>query len=138
MGYLRSRRWQHRGGDIAARPKQQPIPLYWNSHDLTKAVHNAGMALWDDVDGYYSTSIGPEQTFKLINMGAGRLALQMTAGPTPDNIWRASRAAMYPDDGYGTNSFIAIASNEPPWSFGLTEGEDQLPDPKDYHLRLLP
>ena len=120
------------GGNIAVAtwlpdPYGNLKPLYWNSHGLNQGgFDNPGMTLWDD-GGYCSTSIGPEQTFKLINMGAGRLALQITAGPNAGQYLAGQQGGGYPNDGYGTNSFIAIASNEPPWSFGLTGGQDQLP-----------
>jgi uncharacterized protein YjbI with pentapeptide repeats len=109
----------------------QPIPLYWNSHDglLPGGVNAASMTLWfaGEDGGYYSTSIGPEQTFKLINMGAGRFALQITAGPYAGQYLVGQQGGWYPQNDTGSGSFTAIQSNGPPWSFGLVEHEDQLP-----------
>ena len=125
------------GGNIAVGialqdANNQPIQFYWNSHNLTQGgPNNSGMALWDDTGNYYSTSIGAEQTFKLINMGAGRFALQITAGSDAGRYLAGQLGGDYPANWsgyfYTTGSFIAIPSNSPPWSLGLTAGSDQLP-----------
>lgn len=105
------------------------IWVYWNSHHLTQGgTNNGGMELLNNDTGYSSSSIGPEQTFKLINMGAGRLALQITAGPNAGQYLAGQQGGYYPvNGGPGTGSFMAIQSNGPPSSFGLDEGSDQLP-----------
>ena len=105
------------------------ISLYWNSCDQAQGgFDNDGMLLWVAAENVFSTSIGPEQTFLLINMGAGRFALQITAGPNAGRYLTGQQGGGWTRDwGFGDGSFIATQSNAPPWSFGLTANSDQLP-----------
>ena len=107
----------------------QMVMAYWNSHSsMPGGTGNGGMVLWSNDEGFASNSIGPEQTLKLINMGAGRFALQMTAGPNAGQYLKGQQGGSYPDQwGYGTGSLFAMPDDGPPSSFGLMPGSDQLP-----------
>ncbi|MCC2642115.1 MAG: pentapeptide repeat-containing protein [Nitrospira sp.] len=107
----------------------QLVMAYWNSHfAMPGGTSNGGMVLWSNDEGFASNSIGPEQTFKLINMGAGRFALQITAGPNAGQYLMGQQGGWYPAQwGYGTGSLFAMPHDGPPLSFGLLADCDQLP-----------
>jgi uncharacterized protein YjbI with pentapeptide repeats len=120
------------GGNIALRTQLnndgQMVTAYWNSHfPMPGGTDNGGMILWSNDERFASNSIGPEQTFKLINMGGG-LALQMTAGPNAGQYLMGQKGGGYPDQwGYGSGSLFALPHDGPPVSFGLLPDCDQLP-----------
>jgi uncharacterized protein YjbI with pentapeptide repeats len=121
------------GGNIALGTQLnndgQMVSAYWNSHfSMPGGSSNGGMVLWSNDEGFASNSIGSEQTFKLINMGAGRFALQMTAGPDAGQYLMGQQGGGYVYEwGFGTGSLFAMPHDGPPLSFGLLADCDQLP-----------
>lgn len=105
------------------------VMAYWNSHyAMPGGGNNGGMLLWENDTGFASNRIGAEQTFKLINMGAGRFALQITAGPNAGQYLMGQQGGWYVYEwGYGTGSLFAMPHDGPPLSFGLLADCDQLP-----------
>lgn len=91
-------------------------PWYWNSHYGTENdYNNGGMMLWNDTDnGYESSSIGQEQTFKLVNLGNGYVAMQATGGAFPGQYLGAMSGGWYPQQWYlGSGSFLAVGNQAP-------------------------
>lgn len=106
---LSTTRWDQHGN---------PWTYYWNSHygvsdDQQK---NGGMMLWYS-GNYSSNSIGAEQTFRLLNLGHGNVALQATGGAFAGQYLSAMPGGWYPSGsgwGIGTGSF-----NSSPTPFAL-------------------
>lgn len=98
--------------------------FYWNSHYGTSDDgNNNGMTVWDDQDNYQSNSIGSEQTFKLINLGSGNVALQATGGAFPGQYLGGMSGGWYPDQwSLGSGSFLAVGNQA-----ALQVQGDQLP-----------
>jgi uncharacterized protein YjbI with pentapeptide repeats len=72
--------------------------LYLNSHT------GDAMMIWHDYDNYTSDQIGPEQSFKLVNLGEGKIALQATAGNWAGQYLSGVSGGWYPeqfDYGFG-------------------------------------
>ncbi|WP_434417945.1 pentapeptide repeat-containing protein [Nannocystis pusilla] len=79
---------------------------YWNSH------FDNVLALWDDTDKYYSTSIGPEQLFKLVHLGGTSVAFQSAGGPCQGQYLYASAGGWYPQQwGFGESSICIDSSS---------------------------
>ena len=93
--------------------------FYLNSHFAVSndSANNVGMLLLSDPDPsdyYASTSLGAEQTFKLVNLGGGNVALQATAGAFPGQYLNGMQNGWYPEQwGLGSGSLYATASPSP-------------------------
>ncbi|WP_141824726.1 pentapeptide repeat-containing protein [Humibacillus xanthopallidus] len=87
---------------------------YWNSHYATTDNQGnvGGMMLWLGTSPEFSSdSIGPEQTFRISNLGQGRVSLQATAGSFAGQYLSGVQGGWYPEQwGLGTGSFISSAS----------------------------
>ena len=98
-------------------PKGNAYTFYWNSHYQTKhSDDNGGMVLWNTIDGYASNSIGSEQTFRLINLGQGNVALQAVGGAFPGQYLYGREGGWYPGPSgwnLGTGSFLAVNTDAP-------------------------
>jgi uncharacterized protein YjbI with pentapeptide repeats len=70
------------------------------------------MMLWLGLDpGYSSDSIGPEQTFRIANLGQGTISLQATAGSYPGQYLSAIQGTWYPHEyGFGSSAFLSSPS----------------------------
>ena len=89
---------------------------YCNSHySMPSGYHNGGMMLWLGVDGGISSdSIGPEQTFRVANLGQGTISLQATAGSFPGQYLSAETGGWYPNEwSLGDGSFISSPTPVP-------------------------
>ena len=96
-------------------PENKDLVLYWNSHEPTRDGQGniGGMAIWaaDDSSEYYPKSIGPEQTFRLVNLGQSTVSLQATAGAFAGQYLSAVQGGWYPEQwSLGTGSFVSSAS----------------------------
>ncbi len=61
--------------------------------------------------GFSSDSIGPEQTFRIANLGQGTISLQATAGSFPGQYLSGVQGGWYPDQwGLGSGSFVSSPS----------------------------
>ena len=98
--------------------------FYWNSHYATpNNDNNGGMNLWNDTDHYESSSIGQEQTFQLVNLGNGYVAMQATGGAFPGQYLGARSGGWYPEQwGFGNGSFLSVGNQAP-----INVTGDQLP-----------
>jgi uncharacterized protein YjbI with pentapeptide repeats len=83
---------------------------YLNSHyATTDDLKNGGMYL--AYDDYLPTSVGPEQTFVMTNLGGGAVALKATAGAFPGKYLSGIPNGWYPEQfGFGSGSFVAADS----------------------------
>ncbi|WP_404391782.1 pentapeptide repeat-containing protein [Humibacillus xanthopallidus] len=88
--------------------------FYWNSHFPTsRSYENTGMMLWYDPP-YSSDSVGPEQTFRIANLGQGTISLQATAGSYPGQFLSAIQGTWYPGEfGFGSSAFLSSPSAVP-------------------------
>ncbi|MFC6706672.1 pentapeptide repeat-containing protein [Flexivirga alba] len=89
---------------------------YWNSYEaMPGGYRNGSMLLWYGVNGGYSSdSIGPEQTFRVSNLGQARISLQATAGSFPGQYLSAESGGWYPHEwSVGDGSFISSPSPAP-------------------------
>jgi uncharacterized protein YjbI with pentapeptide repeats len=90
--------------------------FYLNSHYgvSNDPQNNSGMMLWNAGDGpvsYASDSIGSEQTFRLVNLGGGNVALQATGGAFPGQYLAGMQGGWYPEQWeLGSGSVCATAS----------------------------
>ncbi|PYE13163.1 pentapeptide repeat-containing protein [Paraburkholderia silvatlantica] len=101
--------------------KSKPTDLYWNSHFATQnTARNEGMKLWD-MD-YASDRIGREQSFALINLGHGNVALRAMAGAYAGQYLGGMNGGWYPQQ-FGLGSGSVLSSANP---VSLTVHGDQL------------
>jgi uncharacterized protein YjbI with pentapeptide repeats len=88
--------------------------LYLNSHYQVSndPSNNSGILLWNGNDPVYSSdSIGSEQTFLLVNLGGGNVALQATGGAFSGQYLSGMQYGWYPEQwGMGSGSFYATSS----------------------------
>jgi uncharacterized protein YjbI with pentapeptide repeats len=90
---------------------------FWNSHYATtdNQGDHGGMTLWLGTDPEFSSDgIGPEQTFRITNLGQGTVSLQATAGSFPGQYLSAMQGGWYPEEfGLGDGSFLSSAGPVP-------------------------
>jgi uncharacterized protein YjbI with pentapeptide repeats len=88
--------------------------FYLNSHYAVSndPSNNSGMLLWNGNDPVYSSdSIGSEQTFTLVNLGGGYVALQAAGGAFPGQYLSGMQNGWYPEQwGMGSGSFYATST----------------------------
>ena len=112
--------WNLGGGEIALEttvrddPENQDLVLYWNSHYPLRVQNELnGMMLWTG-EGYVSSSIGPEQSYRITNLGQGTVSLQATAGAYVGQYLTGANGGPYVTDwGYGVGSLDAAAAPVP-------------------------
>jgi uncharacterized protein YjbI with pentapeptide repeats len=94
--------------------KNKDYTLYWNSHYPATSGYDAnGMMLWyapSDLE-YISDTVGPEQTFKVANLGNGTVSLQATAGAFGGQYLSGELGGAYPNEwGFGSGVVVSSAS----------------------------
>ena len=98
-------------------PENKDYTFYWNSHYPAASGYQAGgMMLWfaGDNGEYSSVSIGPEQTFRIANLGNGTVSLQATAGAYAGQYVSGEPGGGYPTDwGFGSGTIVSSASPAP-------------------------
>ena len=113
--------WNLGSGEIALEttvrddPENQDLVLYWNSHYPLRIQNGElnGMLLWVG-GGYESGSIGPEQSYRITNLGQGTVSLQATAGAYLGQYLTGANGGSYVTDwGYGVGSLDAAAAPVP-------------------------
>lgn len=95
-------------------PENKDLVLYWNSHYPTKDGQGniGGMTLWaaDDDGEYRPTTIGAEQTFRIVNLGQAQVSLQATSGAYAGQYLSAVQGGWYPEQfSLGSGSFLSSA-----------------------------
>jgi uncharacterized protein YjbI with pentapeptide repeats len=87
---------------------------YWNSHYATTDSQGnvGGMMLWLGYNPEFSSdTVGPEQTFRIANLGQGRVSLQATAGSFAGQYLSGVQGGWYPEQwGLGNGSFVSSTS----------------------------